>query len=165
MNNLRAVFGLEPLFWSTETGPWPIILTITFLWKSFGYNSIIYYGALLGIDPSLYEAAKIDGASTFQKITKITIPMLRPTITILFILAVGNIMRADFGLFYYVPNNSGSLYPVTDVLDTYIYRTLRVSGDIASSSAASFFQSFVGLILVLTANKIVKVIDSENALF
>ena len=91
--------------------------------------------------------------------------MLKPTIMILFILSVGNVMRADFGLFYYVPNNSGPLYEVTDVLDTYIYRTLRVSGDIPGSSAASFFQSVVGLFLVLGVNGIVKKIDEENALF
>lgn len=165
LNNIRANFGLDPVSWYTDTKPWPYILLIANVWKVFGYNAVIYYGALLGIDPALYEAATIDGANSWQKIIKITIPMLKPTIMILFILAVGGIMRADFGLFYYVPNNSGPIFEVTDVIDTYIYRALKISGDIQGSSAASIFQSVVGLVLVVSVNAIVKKIDPDNALF
>ena len=165
MNSLIEFFGGEKISWYTNTAPWPFIIVIANLWKQIGFNTIVYYGAILGIDSSIYEAAKIDGANTRQIITKITLPLLKPTIMILFIMSIGSILRADFGLFYYLPNNQGPLYPVTDVIDTYIYRALKVSGDLTGSSAASFVQSVVGLALVLIANKITKNIDPENALF
>ena len=135
------------------------------MWKVIGFNTIIYYGSIIGIDSSLYEAARIDGANEWQVARKITLPLLMPTIMILFIMATGNILRADFGLFYYVPNNQGPLYPVTDVIDTYIYRALKVSGDIPGSSAASFVQSVAGLVIVFISNYITKKIDPDNALF
>lgn len=165
MNTLLEFFGWEKVSWYTTTKPWPFILIIANLWKQIGFNTIVYYGAILGIDSSLYEAAKIDGANARQCITKITLPLLKPTIVILFIMSIGTILRADFGLFYYLPNNQGPLYPVTDVIDTYIYRALKVSGDLTGSSAASFVQSVVGLILVLITNSITKKLDPDNALF
>lgn len=165
VNSLIEFFGGEKVLWYTNTKAWPIILVIANLWKQIGFNTIVYYGSILGIDSSLYEAARIDGANGRQCITKITLPMLRTTIIILFIMSIGTILRADFGLFYYLPNNQGPLYPVTDVIDTYIYRALKVSGDLTGSSAASFVQSVVGLILVLITNTITKKIDPENALF
>ncbi|MBE7067565.1 MAG: sugar ABC transporter permease [Ruminococcaceae bacterium] len=165
MNSLIEFFGGEKVLWYTNTKAWPIILIIANLWKQIGFNTIVYYGSILGIDSSLYEAARIDGASGRQCITKITLPLLKPTIVILFIMSIGSILRADFGLFYYLPNNQGPLYPVTDVIDTYIYRALKVSGDLTGSSAASFVQSVVGLILVLITNTITKKLDPENALF
>ena len=130
-----------------------------------GYTSLIYFGTIIGIDTQIFESAEIDGADTLGKIWHITLPLLRPTIIIMSLMSVGSIMRADFGLFYYVPNNSGALYNVTDVLDTYIFRALRGAGDISSSAAAGFFQSVVGLIMVVACNSIVKKIDSESSLF
>lgn len=165
LNNFFVKLGMAPKQWYTDTKPWPIILIFANVWKTVGFNTLLYYGGLLGIDQTLYEAAAIDGASTMQRIFKITIPMLMPTITILFIMGVGNVFRADFGLFYYIPNNYGSLYSVTDVIDTYIFRSLKVSGEIASSSAASFFQSVCGLLLVLGANRVIRKINPENAMF
>lgn len=165
INSLIETFGGEKISWYTDTKWWPIILLIANLWKTIGFNTIVYYGSILGIDSSLYEAARIDGANGRQVITKITLPLLKPTIVILFIMSIGSILRADFGLFYYLPNNQGPLYPVTDVIDTYIYRALKVSGDLTGSSAASFVQSVVGLVLVLITNSITKKLDPENALF
>ena len=165
MNSLIEAFGGEKISWYTNTKPWPYILFIANLWKGIGFNTIVYYGSILGIDSTLYEAAKIDGANGRQCITKITLPMLKPTIMVLFIMSIGSILRADFGLFYYIPNNQGPLYPVTDVIDTYIYRALKVSGDLTGSSAASFVQSVFGLILTVVANGITKKLDAENALF
>lgn len=165
MNHLIEMFGGEKVSWYTEKIPWIFIIIIVRLWKILGFNTIIYYGSIIGIDSSLYEAARIDGANEWQVARKITLPLLMPTIMILFIMAIGNILRADFGLFYYVPNNQGPLYPVTDVIDTYIYRALKVSGDIPGSSAASFVQSVVGLVIVFIANHITKKIDPDNALF
>lgn len=164
-NHIIEIFGGEKISWYTVPRPWIFILIITNIWKTIGFNTIVYYGSIMGIDSSLYEAAKIDGANEWQVTKKIIIPMLKPTIMILFIMSIGNILRADFGLFYYVPNNQGPLYAVTDVIDTYIYRALKVSGDISGSSAASFLQSVAGLILVLTANGITRKLDEENALF
>lgn len=164
LNGILRHFGKE-IMWYSDMRPWPVILILANLWKSIGFNTIMYYGAIMGIDDSLYEAAKIDGAGKWKQITKITLPMLKPTVIILFLLSVGNMMRADFGLFYYVPNNTGALYAVTDVMDTYIYKAIKVTGDITGSAAASFFQSVVGFVLVIAANAIVKKVDEQNAMF
>ena len=165
LNHVIEMFGGETVSWYTEKTPWIFIIIIVRMWKVIGFNTIIYYGSIIGIDSSLYEAARIDGANEWQVARKITLPLLMPTIMILFIMATGNILRADFGLFYYVPNNQGPLYPVTDVIDTYIYRALKVSGDIPGSSAASFVQSVAGLVIVFISNYITKKIDPDNALF
>jgi len=165
MNKVVSAFGNEPVSWYLEPKYWRVILPVFNVWKTMGYNCLIYYGTIMGIDTQIYESAEIDGATTWGKICHITIPLLKPTVIIMSIMAVGSIMRADFGLFYYVPNNSGALYATTDVLDTYIYRALRGAGDMASSAAASFFQSVVGLIMVVSCNYIVKKIDNESSLF
>ena len=165
LNHVIEMFGGEKVSWYTEKTPWIFIIIIVRMWKVIGFNTIIYYGSIIGIDSSLYEAARIDGANEWQVARKITLPLLMPTIMILFIMATGNILRADFGLFYYVPNNQGPLYPVTDVIDTYIYRAPKVSGDIPGSSAASFVQSVAGLVIVFISNYITKKIDPDNALF
>jgi putative aldouronate transport system permease protein len=135
------------------------------LWKGLGYGTLIYYASLLGIDPELYEAATLDGASRFQKTIYISIPLLKPIIVMLTLLNLGGMIRSDFGLFYQLTRNSTALYPVTDVIDTYVYRALRQLGNIGMSSAAGIFQSVVGLVLILLANWIVRKIDKDNALF
>lgn len=165
INNILRALGKDAVSWYTNTKPWPFILVFATIWKSFGYQAVVYYGTLIGIDPQLYDAAAIDGATKLQTIKNITIPALKPTIIMLTILGIGNILRSDFGMFYYLPNNQGALYEVTDVLGTYIYRSLRVLGDISASSAASVFESVVGFVLVLTTNAIIRKIDSESAMF
>lgn len=164
-NQLLVSLGFDRYSWYTETKPWPFILTFAQLWKNVGYQALIYYGAIIGIDSSVYEAAEIDGATKWQVTRHIKIPLIRSTMIIMFIMAIGGIVKADFGMFYYLPNNQGPLYPVTDVMDTYIFRSLNVLGDIQSSSAASVFQSIVGFILVITSNWIVRKIEPENAMF
>lgn len=164
-NHLLGSIGKEPVSWYMEPKYWPIILIAFNVWKTIGFNVLVYYGSIMGIDSSLYEAAAIDGASKTQMIFKITMPLLKPTIILMFIMSIGNMMRADFGLFYYVPNDQGALYAVTDVIDTYIYRALKTLGDVAGSSAASVFQSVVGLGLVLLSNYVVKKIDADSAMF
>jgi len=165
MNELNEIAGNEPINWYMSPEYWRTILLSANVWKSVGYTSLIYYGAILGIDSEVYEAADIDGATFRQRIFRITIPLIKPTIIMMMIMSVGNIMRADFGLFYYVPNNTGALYETTDVLDTYVYRAMRTLGDFSTSAAVSFFQSVIGLILVVTCNKIVKKIDEDCSLF
>lgn len=164
LNQIFQSLGIEGVDWYSDTKYWPIILTIVNTWKSIGMNCIFYYSALLGVDPSLYEAATIDGAGRFQQMKNISLPALTPTITILTILALGNVFRGDFGLFYQIPRNVGLLYPVTDVIDTYIYRGLRF-GDIGITAAVGLFQSFVGMVTVVVANAIVRKINPDNAMF
>ena len=126
---------------------------------------ILYMSTILGIDPSLYEAATLDGATRWQQHKKITIPLMIPTIVMLFILSLGQIFRSDFGLFYQVPMNQGALYPVTQTIDTYVYRALLKSNDVGMSFAASFVQSVVGFLFIVTANKIVGHLDENSKLF
>lgn len=144
---------------------WPFILIFVNVWKGLGYNSIIYLSAIVGIDKSLYEAAYVDGANRWQQITRITVPLLKPTIITLCTMQIGRIFYSDFGLFYQVPMDSGALYAVTQTIDTYVYRSLLQLNNIAMASAASAYQSVVGFIVVLAANGIVRKVDNENAMF
>lgn len=165
VNTLLKELGFEPIQWYAKPKYWPVILTLAYLWKNVGYYSIIFYTGLMGLDSSYYEAAAIDGASKLQQIRKITIPLLMPLIIMMVLLQIGRIFYADFGMFYFLPKDSGVLYPVTDVIDTYVFRSLRVVGDLGMASAAGLYQSVVGFILVMVSNKIVKKINEENAIF
>jgi putative aldouronate transport system permease protein len=165
MNQLMEWVGLEPRRWYYESEPWPYILNIVALWKRIGFAALIYYAGIMGINQEYYEAARMDGATRPQMAFRITLPLIAPLISILLILAVGGIFNGDFGLHYFIPNNSGSTYPTTDIIDTYVYRALRTVGDIGMSTAVGLYQSIVGLILVITANFIVKKINNENSLW
>lgn len=164
-NTILKALGHEGISWYTEKKYWPFILVFVSTWKGIGYNCIIYLSTILGFDRAYYEAAAIDGATKWQQITKITLPMLKPTIIMLTLMSIGRIFYSDFGLFYQVPQNSGALLSVTNTIDTYVYRGLLELGDISMSSAAGVYQSLVGFILVLTANLVVRKIDPESALF
>ena len=142
-----------------------LFLIFVNLWKRIGYNCIVYMSAIIGFDRGFYEAAAIDGAGKWQQITRITIPMLKPTIIMMTLLSIGRIFYSDFGLFYQVPQNSGALYPVTNTIDTYVYRGLLELGNISLSAAAGLYQSVIGFILVLGTNLWVRKIDPDNALF
>jgi putative aldouronate transport system permease protein len=164
-NNVLDKLGLQTINWYYEPKYWPFIIPITHWWKGLGYQSIVYLASIAGLDRELYEAAVIDGAGKWAQITKITLPQLTPTMVIMFLLALGRIFRADFGLFYQVPMNSVMLYDVTDVIDTYVYRALVQLNNIGMSSAASVFQSFVGALTVILANLLVRKLDESQALF
>jgi len=164
-NKALEALGQKGVNWYYEPKYWPFILPVTHWWKALGYQSIVYLAAIAGLDKELYEAAVIDGAGKWNQITRITVPQLVPTMVIMFLLALGSIFRADFGLFYQVPMNSAMLYEVTDVIDTYVYRALTQLNNIGMSSAASVFQSFVGAVTVVLANLLVRKIDSGQALF
>jgi putative aldouronate transport system permease protein len=157
--------GKEPINWYVDPRFWPLIIILVNTWKWTGYDSIIYLAAIIGFDKSLYEAAAVDGASRFQQITKVMVPMLMPVVAILTLIKVGRIFFTDFGLFFNIPRNSGPLYDVTNVIETYVFRALRQTGDIGMASAAGFYQAVVGLIVVLTANYIVSRIDKDSSLF
>lgn len=162
---MQRAAGGEMTNWYTTLGPWPYIIVFANLWKNVGYTTVLYLSAITGIDSTQYEAAAIDGASKWQQIWYVTIPNLRTMICILFIMNVGKIFNADFGLFYSVPMNSGALFPVTQVFDTYVYRALMVTGRIDMSSAAGLLQNVLGFICILTANNIVKKIDADSSMF
>ncbi len=164
LNQIVGFFGLDPINWYSSPGYWPFILTIFHLWKNIGLSSIIYYAALMGIDPELYEAAKIDGANRWRQSWHISLPSIAPVMTILILLAIGDTFRGDFGLFYQIPRDVGTLYPTTDIIDTYVYRGLR-GGNLGMTAAVGLFQSFVGLILILLANAFIRKVKPENALF
>jgi len=164
-NTVLKGLGLEEISWYSTKEPWPLILIVVYLWKFAGVSSIIYMASISGIDKSIFEAAQIDGASKIQQILKITIPLLKPTVIILTLMSIGRIFYSDFGLFYQVPQNSGSLFDVTQTIDTYVYRGLMELNNIGMAAAAALYQSVVGFVLVLGANAVVRKIDTENALF
>lgn len=165
-NSILPLLGYtKGIKWYNSPQYWPVILNIVFLWMSFGYSSILYYSTLIGIDRSYYEAAAIDGASTWQQIVHITLPGLKTTFITLFLLAVGRICYSDFGLFYQIPQHSGLLYSTTQTIDTFVYRALLELNDVGRSSAAGFLQSMAGFILVLASNWLVGKLDKESALF
>ena len=164
-NTILKALGKEPVQWYMQKQYWPFILVFVNAWKVIGYNCIIYLSTILGIDRSIYESASIDGAGKWTQIAKITIPLLKPTIIMMTLLAVGRIFYSDFGLFYQVPQNQGALFSVTNTIDTYVYRGLLELGDMSMASAAGLYQSVVGFICILTANLIVRKLDPESALF
>jgi len=164
-NTILPLLGREEISWYSETKYWPGLLVFIYLWKNVGYTCIIYLAAIIGIDPELYEAARLDGASKIHQIRHITLPLLYPVITLMVLLAVGRIFYSDFGLFFQVPLNSGQLYPVTNVIDTYVYRGLMQLGDISMSSATGLYQSAVGFVLVIGSNLFVRKVHRERALF
>lgn len=165
MNQVLGVFGIPAVDWYSTPGAWPAILTVVSIWKNVGMDSVLYYATMMGIDSELYEAAALDGANKWKQTLHVTLPSLVPVIIVMVILKIGGIFRADFGLFYQLTRESGSLMSTTDVMDTYIYRTMRVFGDMSTSSAMGLLQSVVGFVLVMVTNAIVKRIDSERAMF
>ena len=164
-NHMLTSLGKDRISWYSTPKYWPFILTFINLWKNMGYNTVLYYATLIGIDVSYYEAAVVDGASRWQRIRYITIPSLIPTITIMVLMAISRIFYSDFGLFYQVPLNSGPLIDVTNTIDTYVYRGLRENSNIGMSAAAGLYQSVVGFIMVIAANTLVKRMGNGNELF
>jgi putative aldouronate transport system permease protein len=163
---LKAL-GLEKVTWYMQANAWYLILPIVNLWKGLGYNSVVYLASIAGIDRELHEAAVIDGANKRRQIFKITLPMLKPVVIMLTVLAIGKVFYSDFGLFYQFTRGGGGgvLFKTVDVLDTYVFRTLRTMNNIGMSSAAGFFQSIVGFAFLLCANLAVRKISREDALF
>lgn len=163
--NLMEAAGKEPVNFYATPEVWPVILTIAYLWKNIGYMTLLFYATLISIDSSYLEAAAIDGANRRQQVFRIMIPYMMPTIVMMTLLQIGKIFYSDFGMFYFLTRNAGALYETTDVIDTYVYRALRVTGNIGISSAAALYQSIVGFALVLISNLIVKKRNKDYAIF
>lgn len=162
---IQALGGKGNVDWYKERSIWPLLLVGINAWKGVGYSTVLYLAVISGISHDYYEAAVLDGATKIQQARYITIPHLRMVICISIILAMGSVFRADFGLFYSVTKDSGRLYPVTDVIDTYIYRGLTQLSNVGMSTAAGFYQSVVGLVMVLLTNWVVTKIDPESSMF
>ena len=164
INSILRSLGLSPVQWYQSPQYWRAILIMVGIWKSCGYSLVIYLCAITSIDRTLYESASIDGATFLQKARLITLPMLKPTIATIFILSIGSLLSSDFGLFYQVPMDSGSLQPVTQTLDVYVYKALMKQANFSFSSAAAFLQSAVGCILLIASNIIIRKTDPDSAL-
>ena len=164
MGMINHLFGVS-VRWYLEAKYWPVILTIVKLWSGTGYGAVLFMSVLAGIDPGLYEAAQMDGAGKWQQIWHITLPLLKPMVTIMLLLSVGGVLHSDTGLFYQVTRNSGSLYDTTQVLDSYILNAVFHNADFGFTAAASFFQSVVGTMLILLANMAVRRINPDYSLF
>lgn len=164
LNSIIRFFGGTNIQWYSKASYWPVILTITHIWMTLGSGCLFYYAALVGIDGTLFEAARLDGANKWQETVHVSIPALVPIMVIMTILGIGGLFSGDFGLFYQVPKDQGLLYPTTDIINTYTFRAL-FDGNLAKSTAVNLFQSLVGLILVVVTNGIVRKVSPENSMF
>ncbi len=165
VNHLLIKLGGSRIAFYAESKYWPWILVFVYIWKNIGYQMIIYLSTIVGIDPTYYEAAEMDGATKWQQIRWITLPRLKPTVIMMTTIAMGMIFRSDFGLFYQTPRNQGLLYNVTDTIDTYVFRALINNGNISMSSAAAFYQSIVCFVTIMAFNGIMHRVSREDVLF
>ena len=163
-NLVRSMGGDMPKVYQMASA-WPAIIILVNLWKGTGYGTVVYFAAITGMDTSMMEAAEIDGANGYQRIWYITLPTLKPTVVILFLFAIGGILKGNFGLFYNLVGNNSMLFNTTDIIETYVYRSMMNSFNFSQSSAVGLFQSVVGFFIVLTANAIVKKFEADYALF
>lgn len=163
-NSVLAFFGKEGINWYREPEYWPYFIVFLNVWKGMGYGMVVYLASISGIDGTLYEAAMMDGATKFQQAVKITLPLMKTIIIMMFILSMGGLVRSDFGLFYQVPKASNSLYTVTETIDVFIYKMIKEQPNPNMGSAASFLQSVVSCALILLTNRIVKRIDKDSAI-
>nr|WP_297709028.1 ABC transporter permease subunit [uncultured Butyrivibrio sp.] len=165
VNEILTSMGREK--WGPYSDPsvWPVILVIVHLWQQTGYNSVVYFAAICGIDAEIIEAAKVDGANAFQKIRYIILPGLKPTIVILLLFALGGIVKGNFGLFYNIIGTNSLLYPTTDIIETYVYRATINDFNFSTASAVGLYQSIIGFVMVMGVNFIVKKIDPDYSLF
>lgn len=164
-NNILRVLGSEPFDAYNSPGAWPFILLALHVWKGIGYGTVVYLAAITGISTEIYEAAEIDGANVFQQIRYITLPLLVPTFIILLLMSLGQIMRGQFDLFYQTVGNVGTLYDATDILDTFVYRSLRIEFDVGMGSAAGLYQSLFGFIVIMLSNAAIRKAQPDYALF
>lgn len=164
-NQMLTALGKNPVNWYAEPKIWPAILVIMRIWKGAGMNAIIYLAAITGMDSSLNEAAAIDGANRFQIMTKITLPLITPTIVVMTLLSLGKIMYGDFGMIYALVGDNGLLYSTTDIIDTYVFRALRQVGDVSQSTAIGLFQSVIGFVMVYGSNWLARKFYPDGALY
>lgn len=165
VNSVLTSLGMER--WQPYADPncWPVLLVLVYLWQQTGYNSVVYFAAIMGIDAEMVEAARVDGANGFQKIRYIILPSLKPTIIILLLFALGGIVKGNFGLFYNIIGTNSLLYGSTDIIETFVYRATITDFNFSTASAVGLYQSIVGFVIVMTVNYIVKKIEPDYSLF
>lgn len=165
VNGILTSLGMEK--WQPYADPnvWPVMLVIIYLWQQTGYQSVVYFAAIMGIDGEIMEAAKVDGANGFQRIRYIILPSLKPTIVILLLFALGGIVKGNFGLFYNIIGTNSILYNTTDIIETYVYRATMTDFNFSTASAVGLYQSVVGFVIVMVVNYIVKKIEPDYSLF
>lgn len=165
INRFLTAIGKDTISFYSNPDVWPLIFVIIRIWKGAGYGAIVYMATIVGIDTEIYESARIDGASRWQIIMKITLPLLKNTVILLTLMSIGNIFYGDFGMIYTIIGDNSMLFPTTDVIDTYVFRSIRTSGSMGMSAAVGLYQSVIGFILVVTVNKIAKKLNPESAIF
>lgn len=165
LNVILKIFGVDPISWYQTKKAWPFIIVFVYVWKGFGQTSLIYYASILGIDTSIYEAARVDGAGKVQQIFKITLPLLKSTLVTLTLMSIGQMLSTDTGLFYIVTKNSGMLYETTDTINTYTLRSVQSLENLGMTSAAGLYQAVFGMTLVIISNKLVKKYEMSSGLF
>lgn len=165
INSMLTKLGGNRINFYDNPKVWPVIIVLINLWQQAGYNSIVYFAAIMGIDAETVEAARVDGANGFQKIRYIILPSLRPTIVILLLFALGGIVKGNFGLFYNIVGSNSILYPTTDIIETFVYRSTVNDFNFATATAVGLYQSFFGLFVVLFFNWLVKKIEPDYSLF
>lgn len=165
VNSILTSLGMERWQPYSNPGAWPVLMVIIYLWQQTGYQSVVYFAAIMGIDGEMMEAAKVDGANGFQRIRYIILPSLKPTMVILLLFALGGIVRGNFGLFYNVVGTNPILYNTTDIIETYVYRSTMTDFNFSTASAVGLYQSLLGFVIVMTVNYIVKKIEPDYSLF
>lgn len=165
VNSILAGLGRERWQPYSDPGVWPVLLVIIYLWQQTGYNSVVYFASIMGIDGEMMEAAKVDGANGFQRIRYIILPSLKPTIVILLLFALGGIVKGNFGLFYNIVGTNPILYETTDIIETYVYRATMTDFNFMTASAVGLYQSIVGFVIVMVVNYVVKKIEPDYSLF
>lgn len=165
VNGILSSMGLERWQPYADASVWPPILILVYLWQQTGYNSVVYFAAIMGIDSETIEAARVDGANGFQKIRYIILPSLKGTIVILLLFALGGIVKGNFGLFYNIIGSNSLLYGTTDIIETFVYRATITDFNFSTASAVGLYQSVVGFVIVMTVNFIVKKIEPDYSLF
>nr|MCR4718650.1 ABC transporter permease subunit [Bacillota bacterium] len=165
LNRMLISVGAQPVHVYSDTVAWKYILVALNSWKAVGYGSIVYLSAIMGVDISCYESAEIDGANQWQRIVHITLPMIKPTIITMVLLSIGSLLRGNFEMFYQIIGNNAMLYNSTDIIDTFVFRSLLTNSNMGMNSAAALYQSVLCFITITTVNAIVRKVDRDNALF
>ena len=165
VNSILTSLGMERWGPYSDASVWPVLMVVIHLWQQTGYNSVVYFAAICGIDSEIIEAARVDGANGFQKIRYIILPSLKPTVVILLLFALGGIVKGNFGLFYNIIGNNVLLHPTTDIIETFVYRATVVDFNFSTASAVGLYQSIIGFVMVVTVNWIVKKIEPDYSLF
>jgi putative aldouronate transport system permease protein len=165
VNVILQSLGLPRVNWYQHPEYWKGILVGVNAWKWTGYGALIYMSAMAGFDTACYEAAVVDGAGAFQRIRSLTIPMLVPTATVLVLFDLGRIFFGDFGMVYGTVRDVGTLLATTEVIDTYVFRSMRQTGDFAMASAVGILQSLMGLSVIMACNALSRRINDGTSLF